>query len=103
MRCVGDAGMTLSVLGQAQAVGQQAEQIAASHDAAEQREPRLRLQTFEDQAQRLAELVAAKILEASLPARRLEEHALIETDGFEAQTAQSPAGGIRRPDDAACR
>jgi hypothetical protein len=99
---VGDAGMTLAILGQAQAVGEQAEQISASHDPAEQREPRLRLQPLEDYAQRRAELVAAEIVEAGLPARRLQERALREADGFEAQTAEAPSGGVRGADDAAC-
>jgi hypothetical protein len=100
---VSDARMTLAILGQAQAVGEQAEQIATSHDPAEQREPRLPLQPLENQAERLAELVAAEIVEAGLPARRLQERALLEADGFEAQTAEAPSGGVRGADDAACR
>jgi hypothetical protein len=85
---LGDTGVALSILGQAQAVGEQAEQITASHEAAERRQSRLGLQALEDQAERLAEIVAAEILEAGLPTGRLEERALVEADGLDAQTAR---------------
>ena len=76
--------MTSAVLGQAQAVGEQPDQIVTGHHAAQQREARLPLQALENQAQRLAELVTAKSLETGLPARRLQERALLETDRFDA-------------------
>jgi len=91
--------MTLSVFGQPQAVGEQAEQVASGRQAAQQGQARLRLQTLEDQAQRLTELVAAEILQAGLPVRRLEQRALFQTDGVEAHAVQAPARGVGGADD----
>ena len=92
----GDAGMARAVVHQPQAVGEERQCVPAGGQAAEQRQPRLRLEAPQEDAQRLAEFLAAEVVPAAHAASRLEKGVLVEADGAVAQALQDVSGCIER-------